>query len=319
MYQTKVANMDYIKPYEELSANDQDKLLTNERLIIESLHPETMSKGDQLIGDLLVGFGKIKPQDVERILKAQQDKKCAFGEAAKHLDLVSEQDIQHVLAQQFDYPYFQLDSKQFSDELYAAYAPFTEKGEALRDLRSQLLIRWFDQGHKVLALTSIETEDKSNVLAANLAIMFSQLGKKTILVDANLRHPSQHKLFNLDNKLGLSNRLINRATSDDIAQIAHFSNLSLLTAGSIAPNPLELLERLNFSALIYELSSAYDVVLIDTAPFSKGSDAITVAARAQGMLTTVSKDHSRLDNVNLLLRQAKIAGVETVGFVMQEM
>ena len=306
--------MDSVKPYDEMVAQ-------NDAFI--QLSPTKPPKDEQLLGDLLIQLGKLKEQDVTRILTTQHEKNIAFGEAAKRLGLVSEQDIQQALAQQFDYPYLHKSNeltagKKLSQALFAAYAPFSEKGEILRDLRSQLLMRWFDKGNKTLAITSVDAADKSDELAANLAIIFSQLGKKTLLIDANLRQPKQHQLFNLDNKLGLSNKLINRASTDDIAQIAEFSNLSVLTAGSLAPNPTELLERVNFAALLEQLAEIYEIVIVDTAPFSVGSDAITVAMRAKGMLPTVTKDASRLEDVQLFIRQSKIAGIETIGFVLQD-
>lgn len=321
--------MDSVKPYDEVMAqNDAFIQPQNNELTQKNIHQnqslqENSLKDEQLIGDLLVRLGKMKPQDVERILTTQLDKNLAFGEAAKRLGLISEQDIQQALAHQFDYPYLHKSNelasgKKFSQALFAAYAPFSDKGEILRDLRSQLLMRWFDKGNKTLAITSVNASDKSCELAANLAIIFSQLGKKTLLVDANLRQPKQHQLFNLDNKLGLSNKLINRATTDSIVQIAELSNLSVLTAGSLAPNPTELLERANFAALLDELSEIYEIVIVDTAPFSVGSDAITVAMRAKGMLPTVTKDASRLEDVQLFIKQSKIAGIETVGFVLQD-
>lgn len=299
-----------------------DAMVTQNDAFIQPPATE-VPKDEQLLGDLLVQLGKLKQLDVARILITQDEKNIAFGEAAKRLGLVSELDIQQALAQQFDYPYLHKSNeltagKKLSQALFAAYAPFSEKGEILRDLRSQLLMRWFDKGNRTLAITSVDTADKSSELAANLAIIFSQLGKKTLLIDANLRQPKQHQLFNLDNKLGLSNKLINRATTDSIAQIAEFSNLSVLTAGSLAPNPTELLERANFTALLEELCATYEVVIVDTAPFSVGSDAITVAMRAKGMLPTVTKDASRLEDIQLFIRQSKIAGIETIGFVLQD-
>lgn len=276
----------------------------------------------QAIGALLVRLGKISVQDVERVLDVQKSNKLAFGEAAINLKLVTEADIQNVLAYHFDYPYLQNLDKQFSPKLYAAYSPFSVKGEALRDLRSQLLMRWFGKGHKMLTITGVEAGDKASELAANLAITLSQLGKNTLLIDASLRKPTQHTLFNLENRQGLSNRLVSRigsqAWGDSITQISSFPNLSVLTAGSSAPNPLELLERANFSMLLAELSTIYDVILLDTAPLFLGSDALAVAAQAGGMLMSVRKNHSRMDAVDIYIEKAKTAGVETLGFVMQE-
>jgi len=278
----------------------------------------TSAKIGKRIGELLVAAGKMTLTDIDRILLIQKDKKISFAQAAKSLGLVTEEDITIALAEQFGYALLEASNKELSKALYAAYDPFGQKSEALRALRSQLLIRWHNKDDKTLALTSLAPEDKGAQLAANLAIMFSQLGKKTILIDANLRTPSQHQLFNLSNLQGLSNLLSGRAESIHIAQIAHFPNLSVLTSGPVAPNPLELLERPSFVSLLNELSAFYEVILIDTTPYSLGTDGINVAARAHKMLVTVSKDETTLLSVDQLMQQSKMSGIETVGFVLQE-
>ena len=274
------------------------------------------------IGNLLVGLGKISLEDVERVLHAQKDTNQAFGEVAKRLGLVTENDIQEILAHQFHYPYLQKPNKQFSHSLYAVYDPFSEKSEALRDLRSQLLLRWFNSGHQLLAITSMQVEDKASELVANLAVAFSQLGKKTLLIDANLRNPVQHTLFHLENRQGLSNRLIPRTgihpPTENITQLDAFPGLSVLTAGTIAPNPLELIERTNFLALLETFSKLYEVILLDTSPFLIGSDALTVVSRSKGMLVVVKKDSSRLNTLGEFMETSKITGAEPLGFVMLE-
>lgn len=270
------------------------------------------------IGKQLLDAGKLSPEDAERVLRFQKDNGLRFGEAALQLGLVTEQDIRQVLARQFDYPYLPSRNGEFSERLIAAYQPYSRQVEELRALRSQLLLRWFENGHKTLAILSAHPGEGCSYLAANLAIVFSQLGEHTLLVDANLRAPEQHTLFNLGQGLGLSDRLAGRADDEVVTRIPSFVDLSVLRAGTPPPNPQELLARDTFSSLIAKVGNSYDVVLFDAPPAALDSDALTIAARAEGVLLVVRKDHTRINDLLALSGQLQALGVEIVGCVINE-
>ena len=154
-----------------------------------------------------------------------------FGDAALQLGLLDEDDIQQVLSRQYDYTYLMPDDDSISKEVVAAFKPFSPVVEQLRVLRSQLLLRWFDvdAGGRALAVLSPDTGEGRSFVAANLAVVFSQLGQRTLLVDADLRRPCQHRLFRISDKLGLSSILAGRAeTAECISRIPHLKDLSLL-------------------------------------------------------------------------------------------
>src|SRR3954471_13340356 len=109
---------------------------------------------DASIGKLLLDMGKITPEDAERILRLQKTEGLHFGVAAQRLGMVTEADIHQALSLQFDYPYLQANQGAFSKDLVAAYQPFSRQVEALRALRSQLILRWFNEGNKSLAIVS---------------------------------------------------------------------------------------------------------------------------------------------------------------------
>ena len=147
---------------------------------------------------------------MERILQFQKEQDLRFGEAGMQLGLLTEQDILYALSLQFDYPYLSGPGRPVSDEVVVAYRPFSAEGERLRSLRSQLQLRWFDEAGKRTALAIVGTrrgEGRSH-LAANLAVTFAQAGERTLLIDGDLRTPRQHKLFKIENQMGLSNLLV---------------------------------------------------------------------------------------------------------------
>lgn len=268
------------------------------------------------IGKLLQDAGKLKPQDMERVLKLQENENLRFGEAAVKLGLVSEADIQRALSLQFKYPYVPVADKGLSPELITATNPYSKEAEALRSVRSELLLRWFDKGRKTLAIGSARTNDGASYLAANLAVLFAQLGCKVLLIDANMRQPRQHLFFNLGNGLGLSDTLAERASSLPVHPIKPFQTLSVLPAGSPPPNPAELLGRPSFGALLAGLENHYDMILIDTAPSQLSSDFQLIAARAGGMLIAARRNVSRLAPLAELKEKIAFTGAQVVGAVV---
>jgi len=279
-------------------------------------NPALAHGGQASIGVLLLEAGKITPQNAEDVLALQREAGIRFGEAARRLGLVDEADIQQVLARQFDYPYVQVGEKQFSPKLVAAFQPFSRQVEMLRAVRSQLMMRWFARGRKALAIVGAGPGDGASLFAANLAVVFSQLGERTLLVDANLRHPAQHKIFDLQGRSGLSDMLAGRATMESVAPIDGFVSLSVLPSGTQPPNPAELLARQAFTGLNRQLEASHDIVLYDTPDLATAADALPVMARAKGVLVVVRKNQTSLYDVAAVGEQAAQAGAEVVGSVL---
>lgn len=269
------------------------------------------------IGHILLDMGKITPTEAERILRLQKESGLRFGDAALKLGLITEEDIQQVLAQQFDYPYLLPGQGNHPPELVVAYQPFGAQVEVFRAIRSQLMLRWFTNGHKALAVVSHNSNDGISLFVANLAVVFSQLGERTLLIDSNLRYPQQHEIFNIKNKQGLSDVLADRVgISDVIAKIDSFIDLSVLPAGTPPPNPLELLNRSSFDRLNNQLANQFDIILYDTAAFSSGTDALAIAARTDGVLLVAKKNNTRFNDISIMNEQLKSIGTEIIGSIL---
>ncbi len=271
------------------------------------------------IGAILIDTGRLTPEAAERILKLQKEQGLRFGDAAIQLGLLTEADIQQALSRQYDYPYLMPGDDRVSEEVVAAFKPFSPVVEQLRALRSQLMLRWFDAeaGHKTLAVVSAGRSEGRSFTAANLAVVFSQLGERTLLIDADLRNPRQHQLFLLQNKLGLSSLLAGRAElAEAVVRIPGLIDLSVLPAGATPPNPQELLSRPLFNALIATTSGQYDIVIVDTAAGSETADNQAVAARTRGAVVVARKDISLAPQVQALVSSLQHAGVAVVGSVL---
>lgn len=270
------------------------------------------------IGRLLIQQGKISTDDVEKILVAQEKYGLQFGDAAVKLGLITEVDVRQVLALQFNYPYLQSDQGQFSAELVAAYQPFSPQVEALRALRSQLMMRWFNESNKALAIVTANSGEGGSYLAANLAVMFSQLGERTLLVDANMRDPRQQSIFNIKENRGLSDIIAGRAGLDAVNQVDFFDELSVVTAGTIPPNPQELLNRASFTYFMNQAASQYDVVLVDTPPAMESADAQATVARCGGALLVSRLNQTRLADITEVRNQIAVTGARIVGAVIND-
>jgi protein-tyrosine kinase len=273
---------------------------------------------ESTIGALLLKQGKITRDDAERVFQLQQKSRLRFGEAARKLGLVTEADIQQALGVQFGYSYLPDGQEKFSKKLTAAYKPFTAQVEALRALRSQLITHWFEHGNKTLAVVAANAREGCSDLAANLAVVFSQLGERTLLIDANLREPSQRDIFDLDQSRGLSDILIGRAGLEVITKIDTMAGLSILGAGTVPPNPQELLSRRVFTEFIAVVREQFDVVIVDTPPASITSDAQTVAARCGGALLVSRLNETRMSDLINVRDQLSMSDVQIVAAIVND-
>jgi protein-tyrosine kinase len=273
------------------------------------------------IGQLLRQAGNMTAENIERVARTQQELGLRFGDAAMRLGLVNQDDIDAAIARQFAYPLAPRGASTLSPRLVAAFHPASQQGDTLRAIRSQLLLRWFGTGQYALAISGVAQGDASSVLAANLALVFAQLGHRTLLVDANLRHSVQHALFGMPARPGwpgLSDVLAGRAGLGAISAVPGFGTLALLGSGTVPPNPQELLERASFGLLHAQLGKLYDVVLYDIAPTSHGAEALAIAAHAGATLLVAQKDHTPVAALKRMAQQMAAANVAVIGSVLVE-
>src|SRR5437879_4065706 len=277
-----------------------------------------IARQDRRIGAILAEQGKIGLQDIERVLELQQRQGSRFGEAALRVGLITQVDLQSALAAQYDFPHLLPGTGGISTEIVVAYEPFHPRAEELRALRTQLLIRWSNTkvGHRVLAIVSPGSGEGRSYVAANLAVVFSQLGERTLLIDADLRTPRQHRIFNVPDRIGLSAVLSGRADRSALVPVPEFRTLSLLPAGACPPNPQELLLRPAFATLLEELRTEFDVILFDTPPAKLYADAQSLAFRAGSVMMLARKDHTRFADTASVIRELSDTGARVVGTVL---
>ena len=280
--------------------------------------PAAVRKPEHLLGSLLVAQGVLTEDDIGRVLVEQQRSKELFGATAKRLGLVREEQLVLALSVQYEFP-LSLGKIEVGRELFMAHDPFSARAEAIRTLRSELLLRFLGDQRKTIALVSPTDKEGRSVTAANLAIAFAQAGERTLLIDANLRAPRQGDLFRVVEGPGLSSILAGRVSVKDAIFAADpFNDLAVLCAGPHAPNPQELLGRVTFSYLMESLPASFDVVLVDTPALLPFADAQIIAARAGACVLTTRTNRTRLNELNACKSKLTSAGVDILGVVVND-
>jgi len=272
------------------------------------------------IGAILVEQGRLNVADVEEIQRFANLQGVRFGDAAVQLQRLTQDDIESAIAQQYNYPVLARGGETgVADDVIAGHQPQSEAVEPLRALRSQLILRWLNNtNRKVLAITSAERGEGRSWLAANLATMFAQLGERTLLIDADMRHPRQHRLFNIDNSVGLSALLTGRAGREIARRIHPQLRLFVLPAGIIPPNPQELLARQVFDVILDHFASQFSLVIIDTPAISETADAQILAANAGSAIMVARRNHTLQSSLVAAMDSLTQTGVNVVGSVINE-
>ncbi|MBC5637995.1 CpsD/CapB family tyrosine-protein kinase [Ornithinibacillus sp. BX22] len=187
--------------------------------------------------------------------------------------------------------------------------------EEFRSLRSNIKFASFNKNIKTIVITSPSSGDGKTMTAANLAMVFSQEGKKVLLVDADLRKPSIHYMYGLVNDCGLCNFLIGQKDINAIIRSV-YPNIDVITSGLTPPNPPELLGSVQMSDFISEVREQYDVVVFDTPPVLAVTDATLIANQSDGCLLVVRVKKNDVKDVIKVKEQLHFAGANLLGAVI---
>jgi len=275
---------------------------------------------DRSIGDIIRQIKNLTDAQVQEVIDFQRTHGVRFGEAAVSLGLATDADIVFALSQQFHYPYAPESRRTLSPELVVANQPFSKQAEAFRAVRSQLMMRAFspNEPKRALAVVSPNRGDGKTFFAANLGIVMSQLGGRTLVVDADMRSPRMHQMFGLPNSSGLSGILSGRQEDNVIFQAPDLPSLFIMPVGVTPPNPLELIERAAFRLLMGELLRKFDHVIVDSPAIETGMDATVIAAKCGAGLILARKDYGPLATLQSLVKNLTESRTQVAGVVLNE-
>lgn len=202
-------------------------------------------------------------------------------------------------------------------ELVIGSASSVAVAEAIRSLRAQLALQWMNERQtQLLSVVSAGRGEGRSFIAANLAVAFAQLRERTLLIDMDLRHARQHRIFRVGNEQGLSTLISGGSTASngqEIQPIEGFETLHLLTAGPRPPHPQELLAARTMSPVLEHVRAHYDIVIIDTPAWASGADAQIISAQTRQALLVSAPGGATRDETARLVEALRQVGVSIIG------
>ena len=288
-------------------------------------HTTTVDDGradaDAPIRDTLQRLGLLTDDEVARVSAHQAERGLDFDQAALELGFIGPDELDRAREQLINSLALQSDVRRnVSDELVVLSDPSGIKAEAIRLLRTQIIAQHIKPGRRALTMIAPVEGAGCSYLTANLAAALSQIGTKTLLVDANMRSPRQDRIFGIDvNAPGLSSYLsLQAARPERVVHANVLPNLSVMTAGPPVARPQELLSSARFRDGMNMLLREYDIALFDTPPANTSADALTVAAAVGHSIIVARRDTTFVNDIATLAGQLKSARCAVIGSVLSE-
>lgn len=212
-----------------------------------------------------------------------------------------------------------LDTKNSDAQLVVVNEPRAPAAEAFRALRTNIQFASVDRPLRVLLVTSAGPSEGKSTIAANLAAALAQAGKRVALVDADLRRPSQHRIFKQSNQSGLTHALIqDKGELNGTLRPTTVEDLRIIVSGDLPPNPAELLGSNRVGHVLDELQKQVDVVIVDTPPCLVVTDAVALSKRADGVLLVADAGKTRRSALEQSAKTIQQVGGNVLGVVLNK-
>ncbi|WP_099071256.1 GumC family protein [Nostoc linckia] len=196
--------------------------------------------------------------------------------------------------------------------------PHHPVGDAYQMLQANLQFLNSDKKLKAIVVTSSVPQEGKSEVAANLAVTMAQLGQRVLLVDANMRHPIQHHIWEITNAVGLSNVMVDQVALN-VAIQQPIPNLYVLPSGVVPPNPVALLDSQRMAGLVNSFTQEYDFVIFDTPPLAGMLDAAVLSKLVDGILLVVRPGVINYDTANAAKEFLRQSGQQVLGMVINGM
>ncbi len=203
-------------------------------------------------------------------------------------------------------------------ELIAHHQPAGAVAEAARAIRTNILFMSPDEPFKRLLVTSAVPSEGKTTVACGISIAMAQSGQRVLLIDCDLRRPRLHRIFEQDNRLGVSSLILDPSSLEEAIHETCVPGLSVLTSGPIPPNPAELLNSGSFAELLRQLAERFDRVIIDSPPLIPVTDAAVLSTLVSATVLVVKPFTSRKDLSRLATRSVRDVGGRILGVVLND-
>jgi capsular exopolysaccharide synthesis family protein len=207
------------------------------------------------------------------------------------------------------------ESGDLSERLITVLDPTSEASEAYRDLRASLLYARIDKPPKVIVITSPSLLEGKSTTCANLGVVLAQADKRTLIMDCDLRRPTMHKIFGLENLNGVVDVVAGEYDLSEVCQ-EPLRGLKVSTTGLLPSNPAEFVGSRQFAKLLGQVRQTFAYVLIDAPPIVSVSDAAVLATQGDGVLLVIDAQHTRKSSLRQAMRSLEAVDASVLGTVM---
>ncbi|NUI81619.1 polysaccharide biosynthesis tyrosine autokinase [Staphylococcus borealis] len=207
--------------------------------------------------------------------------------------------------------------KKLQTPLFVEDKPKSIVSEKVRGIRSNIMFSGVEEIRSIIVTSEKPAAGKS-IVSANIAITYAQAGYKTLIIDGDMRKPTQHYHFETTNYDGLSNLTIGKSDFDKAIRSTRINNLDLLTSGPIPPNPSELIASSNFTSILDKLFSIYDFILIDTPPVISVTDAQVYLRNVDDCVLVIDTEHNNKNEIKKAKRLIEQADGHLLGAILNK-
>ncbi len=200
--------------------------------------------------------------------------------------------------------------------LFSHIRPKSAIAEAFRTLRTNIGFSSYSGANKIILTTSPAPDEGKSTVSANLAVVMAQARSRVLLIDCDLRKPVLHQYFELDNRRGLTNLLVQDLAVEDVIQTTRVDGMHVITSGPIPPNPSELLASARMDEVLARVGEQYDVALIDAPPVIAVTDAVLLAPRVDSVLLVLRAGSTRIEMAQEARNTLQNAGAKNIGVVL---
>ena len=266
-----------------------------------------------LLGETLIRMGRLQRDQIDQVVAAQQETGGAFGRTAVRLGLIEQKDLQYALGIQLGFLHETSDQITIPSSLVVARNPYSIQAEEFRLMRTRLLTGATSEKLKLFAITGVDAEVGTDYTALNLAASFAQLGRRVLLIDADLRRPSLGRVFGEPGAPGMVEVVNGHLTYEQAVSETLVKNLSLLTAGGPAYDSQSIFVSEEFTKILERAKLEFDSVILLTAPFGDIADCELVWSATKQALVIVRQDKSRVEALARMRTVLRSVGADIIG------
>ncbi len=269
----------------------------------------------------LVGRWLITEAQADIVRAHARRRQIGFADAAVELNLVERSAIEQLRRSSTSLPVVVRPRTELSREVVVAYDAADEVTDQFLEIATQIQLRWLARGgvdHSMVSIVSPRRRDGRSFVAANLAVTFSRMGLRTLLIDGDLRHGRLHELFSLGEEQGLSSILAGTTPWAPLVALEDYGNLTVLGRGPLVRKPGDLFGRNTLNRLLQMCAESFDIVLIDTPSAAEAPEARFIAARTRGCVMVARRDQTPVHELQRLTQDLDGVGTTVIGTVLMK-